>query len=503
MFSDQANTNSSSLRVSRISTATMDADSNGEMLACPFCDYKERDDYQMLLHVEVFHSENGDSPFAVRDELAAARQVQELKLEPERNDGERTSPRPRSGRSTPSHLEFVECPFHCGEKVLSDDLQFHTDFHIAEDMATEDAAAVSITSNFSTDISNAIRNHDQVLSRVQSPTKEKSWTTSLKDMFSPPRLKLTSALNAKVKIGEVQRLGKAELGPYANEKKMPSWLIRLLDDGAKVTVSNKIGHDGRLVKVEVISNETPNLVPVLARLSKLDRRIARAFYCNPFIRHVAKLPNEGGFCGYRNTQMLISYIRDAQAPGHEHFDRKRLPSILKLQEMIEDAWDQGFNESGRVETGGIYMTRKYIGTPEAQALLLSLGIAAEAQAFSAENKGGAYRAMMEAVCKHFDDGSEDGNTDKVVITDKPPLFFQHQGHSMTIVGIELDVDFRATLVVFDPMYNPSSTLKRLAMGNKLTFTTPVPEKLLKAHRRDERYLGRYKAFEIIKVNGPE
>lgn len=475
---------------------------DGEILTCPFCDYKEKSDYQMLLHVEVFHSEDGDSPFAVKDERAAARQSQ--LLQPDLSREERPSSRARSGRSASSHPDFVDCPYHCGEKVPSDDLQFHTDFHIAEDMASEDATAISIQDNFSTDISNAIRNHDQVLSRVQTPVKEKSWTTSLKDMFSPPRLKFTtSPISAKVKVNEVRRLGKADLGPYANEKRMPRWLIDLLQDGAKVSISNKIGHDGKLFKVEIISNETPNLVPVLARLSKLDRRVARAFYCNPFVRHVAKLRNEGGFCGYRNTQMLISYIRDAQAPGHGHFDGKRLPSILKLQEMIEDAWDQGFNESGRVETGGIRMTRKYIGTPEAQAVLLSLNIAAEAQAFSADNKGGAYTAMMEAIWKHFDDGSEDNNPDKVTITDKPPLFFQHQGHSMTVVGIELDTEYRATLVVFDPMYNPSSTLKKLAMDNKLAFTTPVPEKLLKAHRRDEKYLGRYKAFEIIKVNGPE
>ena len=61
--------------------------------------------------------------------------------------------------------------------------------------------------------------------------------------------------------------------------------------------------------------------------------------------------------------------------------------------MIEQAWDMGFNSSGRIETGGIKGTRKYIGTPEvyftstptgyvtnvtsntkAQALFLSLGI---------------------------------------------------------------------------------------------------------------------------------
>lgn len=468
--------------------------SEGEVLTCPFCDYKETNDYQMLLHVEVFHSENGDSPFAVKDEREAAKQAQQT-LQETPDD---------SGRSTPSPIEFVQCPYHCGEQVAANDLQFHTDFHLAEDMANHDAAVIDVSNNFSTDISTAIRNHDQVLSEVQTPLKEKRWMTSLKDMFSTPRLSLISPKRAtRAEVGVVRRLGVAELGPFAHEKRMPNWLIRLLEDGAKVTVTNRIGHDGRLIKVETISNETPNLIPVLARLSFLDRKIARAFYCNPFIRHVAKLDKEGGFCGYRNIQMLISYIRDAQAPGHEHFDHKRLPSILKLQDMIECAWDAGYNSSGRTETGGIRLTRKYIGTPEAQALLLSLGLSAEAVAFTSKSKDEAYTSMIEAICNHFDDGTETANPDKVIITDKPPLFFQHQGHSMTVVGVEIDVKHQANLVVFDPMYKPARQLKDLALNNKLTFTTFTPEKLLRAHRRDEKYLGRYKAFEMIKVNGPE
>ncbi len=32
--------------------------------------------------------------------------------------------------------------------------------------------------------------------------------------------------------------------------------------------------------------------------------------------------------------------------------------------MIESAWDKGINDTGRIETGGIRGTRKYIGTPE-------------------------------------------------------------------------------------------------------------------------------------------
>jgi hypothetical protein len=147
----------------------------------------------------------------------------------------------------------------------------------------------------------------------------------------------------------------------------------MLEEGAKVTITNQISPNGAVVRVESIANETPGLVPVLCRLSDLDPYVERAFYCSPKVRHVAKMPKEGGFCGYRNIQMLVSYICGAQASGHEHFAGK-IPPILKLQDLIEQAWDMGYNSAGRIETGGIRLTRKYIGTPEAQALFLSLSI---------------------------------------------------------------------------------------------------------------------------------
>ena len=71
--------------------------------------------------------------------------------------------------------------------------------------------------------------------------------------------------------------------------------------------------------------------------------------------------------------MLISHIQERRLRGHEHF-RGRLPSVLHLQDMIERAWDMGFCTYGRIETGGIKGTRKYIGTPEVQALFESLAI---------------------------------------------------------------------------------------------------------------------------------
>lgn len=146
----------------------------------------------------------------------------------------------------------------------------------------------------------------------------------------------------------------------------------MLEEDAKVSTYNRIALDGSIARVEAANNETVDLVPVLARLSGQDDTVRHAFYCRPEIRHVAKLPREGGFCGYRNIQMIISYIRGARAPGHQHFVTP--PSILHLQDMIEHAWEKGFNRSGKIETGGIRLTRKYIGTPEAQALFHSLSI---------------------------------------------------------------------------------------------------------------------------------
>jgi hypothetical protein len=71
----------------------------------------------------------------------------------------------------------------------------------------------------------------------------------------------------------------------------------------------------------------------------------------------------GGFCGYRNIQMMCSYIIGVESQGYEHFKGK-IPNIFDIQENIEHAWDLGINAQGRIETGGIRGTRKYIGTPD-------------------------------------------------------------------------------------------------------------------------------------------
>ena len=148
---------------------------------------------------------------------------------------------------------------------------------------------------------------------------------------------------------------------------MPSRLRRLLDNRAVLVSRTSIAPDGRLLRYKTADNEVANVIPMVSRLLQRDKSVKRAFICSSDVSQIFKTPGEGGFCGYRNIQMLISYIRGSKTTGHEHFLR-RIPTIFQLQDLIERAWDMGFNSSGRAETGGISGTRKYIGTPEVSLL---------------------------------------------------------------------------------------------------------------------------------------
>ncbi|KAI5298339.1 hypothetical protein KEM56_004130 [Ascosphaera pollenicola] len=216
-----------------------------------------------------------------------------------------------------------------------------------------------------------------------------------------------------------------DLGPYGNEKKMP----RSLKAGPRVAHIERTRTDGCVERVEIIENETPRIIPLLERFSNLDPVVAQAVYCVPHVRHVFKLEDEGGFGGYRNIQMLISHIQGSSLRGLSHFSDRRLPSILDLQSMIEQAWDRGFNAIGRADTGGIKGTRKYIGTSEAQALFQSKGIKCEPEVFFSSDASPAHEALLTRIWEYFLSPGAEVTESKVITTKMPPMYLQHQGQS--------------------------------------------------------------------------
>lgn len=293
---------------------------------------------------------------------------------------------------------------------------------------------------------------------------------------------------------------------------MPSWLHKQLAEQPKRITRNCIGYDGRIVREERIENVTTGIVPVLAQLSEADDCVCKAYYCHPAVSHVFKTRREGGFCGYRNAQMLISYIQDSKAQGVTHFS-SRMPNVLQLQDMIEDAWDRGFNEVCRDQTGGIKGTRKYIGTPEVtlgigyysrisgvanttqvQALFRSLEISTEVGYFSDnEQRGQANEQLLAYIEEYFKKAALDIDA-KVQRTLLPPVYLQRPGHSLTIVGLEIMEHSNKTLVVLDPMFESSPGMSRL-LGRR-DISTPRP-KVMELYRRDKKKLKRHRDFETL------
>lgn len=133
---------------------------------------------------------------------------------------------------------------------------------------------------------------------------------------------------------------------------MPKWLHRLLEDEEK----------------QHLEDAPAAVLQILGKVLAQDSDVEAAYLCHPAVRYVGKVKgkckNEGNnFCGYHNIQMLISYISTTEVNTLESHVGV-IPTIQEIQDMIEEAWDQGFNESSRVQTGGIKGTRKHIGTPE-------------------------------------------------------------------------------------------------------------------------------------------
>ncbi|CAI6333783.1 unnamed protein product [Periconia digitata] len=479
-----------------------------ESLECPMCGYAvaSGQDYVLQLHFEQAHTE--DSPFRIQDDPEP--------LPPSlTNDTSKGSADSRMESGIDEDEDTVMCPEpDCCELVLIHDFNDHLDFHAGERLSFDQSSNRSYHSRHPTSVANSDAGSSAMLPTDFDPSRgseedrkkrsRKHKKRSRSNTSSSEKSTLSRSIatfNPFTKPGVTVkppksncRLGCADLGPYAWEDRMPKWLHDQLDAGPKITTVNRIGRDGRLIKQEHVQNETPGIIPILAQLSALDRSVKQAYYCHPSTLHIGKTPKEGSFCGYRNIQMLISYIQGARAQGCEDF-HGRVPGILKLQELIESAWDKGINAIARQQTGGIRDTRKYIGTPEAQAIFQSARIDCGVQMF-ADSKDGAteaHEALLTAVETYFAQTpiSDGSNVNKTLL---PPIFLQQPGHSMSIIGFERRHDGSRNLIVFDPMYQTSPAMHRL-IGRK-NIKTARPE-VMWAYRRAAKQLSKHAAFEIL------
>ena len=281
---------------------------------------------------------------------------------------------------------------------------------------------------------------------------------------------------------------------------MPAWLWQQLKAGPRVHKERRIGRDGRLVTVERVENHHEGVVPRLVELSEMDRGVREAWYCHPAVQHIVRFSHEGGFCGYRNIQMQMSYIQGAKAQGHTALPTGRVPTVPLLQDWIEDAWDNGISELSRAQIGRLRGTRKWIGTAEAHAVYQQMGILNEVHTCADDKDGGrqAHQVLFDYIEEYFrGDVTDDSQRLKVHRTYRPPIYLQQPGHSLTIVGFEKHKNGSRNIVVFDTVFKTPRYMQ-MYLDRKVRR----PDEGFIAHamhiyRRGSDKLRKYKDFEVV------
>lgn len=210
---------------------------------------------------------------------------------------------------------------------------------------------------------------------------------------------------------------------------------------AKSTFSNFLIDNG--------SSCTRGLIEQLKELANSGKCKSTLFLCSAADHYASTSADRGWGCGYRNAQMLLSSLSQWALYQKLLFGNGRqMPSIEKLQSLIEAGWKQGFDRVGRDQLGGTLLgTRKWIGTTEVIVLLSQFRIRYQVVDFhTPTGSGNTHSLLLQWVEKHFTSNA----------TFKPPLYLQHQGHSRTIVGCERTQTGKVNLIMFDPCLKPEA-----------------------------------------------
>jgi len=150
------------------------------------------------------------------------------------------------------------------------------------------------------------------------------------------------------------------------------------------------------------------------------------------------------------------------------------PSIRNLQTWIEAAWRDGFDLEGQKELKKLADTSKWIGTADLWVAFISRGIPAQLIDFDFRNQSDGCELLINWVVQYFapkkiQDSKPVNLFDSlqispITITAKMPLILQHNGHSRTIVGFEVDKTGMTSLLLFDPAYRPTLDVRTAALS---------------------------------------
>ncbi|GAA5812056.1 hypothetical protein MFLAVUS_005505 [Mucor flavus] len=195
----------------------------------------------------------------------------------------------------------------------------------------------------------------------------------------------------------------------------------------------------------------------------------------------------GWGCGYRNCQMLMSFLEQEIQDGEPLI--KKVLDISGIQFLIEKAWKEGFDSLGAAQLEHhVFKTRKWIGTTEVYTLFTYLGIRSTIIDFHQPGPEKLHKDMFDWIQYYFTTNTTATTTttttsSSVYITNKPPLYLQHQGHSRTVIGIELLKSGKRNLIMFDPGRRMLRLSSRIKYNSSLSRPFRVDDKTIAKNKQ--------------------
>ncbi|KAI8365676.1 peptidase family C78-domain-containing protein [Choanephora cucurbitarum] len=262
-------------------------------------------------------------------------------------------------------------------------------------------------------------------------------------------------------------------------------------------------------KIPILKQDgrTSGIIPRLEPNFKKGETVS-AYLCSPTTDHLSTGCMDLGWgCGYRNCQMLMSYLEQQEQDGEPIL--KHVLDIHGIQLLIEQAWKEGFDTLGAAQLDHrVFKTRKWIGTTEVYTLLAYLGIRSTIIDFHQPGPNRLHHELMDWIQSYFSADIQSGHQ-TVYITNRPPLYLQHQGHSRTVIGIELLKSGKRNLIMFDPgrrilrSYLKPEDKEDSFIHKRFLSTNSLPSALLKPFRVDDKSISKHRQYQILvlgKVN---
>ncbi|KAL8519668.1 hypothetical protein ACS0TY_010561 [Phlomoides rotata] len=370
-------------------------------------------------------------------------------------------------------MDFSICPF-CNLSIPSLELQRHANDHFSDE-------------NEDRDLQLALRNS------ILPPSPPRAAEDSLKCKPGYRFESSSSSCDAKV----------TSFGGNTNDKKWASLICSQ--------------------RKEIFYIVEDGLMALLRKCLELESEYSTSVLCGHIDHFQGKSWDVGWGCGWRNIQMLSSHLIRQQQEARDilYGGSGFVPDIGSLQQWLELAWAKGYDTPGSEEFDQkIYGKRDWIGTTECAALFRSFGLRAQIVDFSSRDfelasadprlsfkkrknlqvhgpmdvflsKGkldmstavssgkegfrhsgissvdvNGHHVLSEWVWNYFSsNNSNKSGNHHVVLSEKAPLYFQHDGHSRTIVGIQAKHQKNGTrqynLLILDPAENTRALEKSL------------------------------------------